>query len=88
MGVEFKNLIAEGKKEYLWASALEWGTKSFICRPRVDLWAGVRVLQVRETSTSPSMTFYIMVALMTVRGVFSVSNFNLATSAEALLKAL
>ena len=37
----------------------------FICRPRVGLWVGVRVL-VGDTSARPPMILYILVALVTV----------------------
>ena len=84
-GMEFHSMMEEGKMEYLWASLLEWGTKSFICRPRVHLWFGVRVLQVGEMSTRPPVILYITVALVTVRRFFSVSSFSLATSAELLV---
>ena len=81
-GMEFHSMMEEGKMEYLWASLLEWGTKSFICRPWVHLWFGVRVLQVGEMSTRPPMILYIMVALVIVCRVFSVSNLNLATTVQ------
>ena len=88
-GMEFQSPMAEGKKACLWASVLEGGTESFICRPQVDLWCeGPAVLQVGETSTRSPIILYIMVALVTVRRVFSVSNFSLTTSTEALVVAL
>ena len=37
-----------GKRKCLWASVLEWGTRTFICKPQIGLWTGVRVLQVGE----------------------------------------
>ena len=48
----------------------------------------MRLLQVGETLTRPPLILYTIVAFVTVRWVFSVSNFTLTTSAEALLVAL
>ena len=83
--MEFQTLMAEAKKECLWAPILEWGQQEF----HLDhLWVGVRVLQVGETSTRTTLILYNMPALLTVCRVFSVSSFDLATTAGALPVAL